>query len=285
MNLPPAKFGTAFLAVAFALTLIAASVSYAQLMQPPGGPSNMQNLQASQDQISVLQDVETHSPIDPKQTDAYKKFFEVAPQDTDKKIKLGNAFLSHYPKSPYTEAVEVGLTNAYLAKQDFTDFFSSANRALALNPNEVDVLTSVGWVIPHVYDPKASDAAQQLDEAESYEKRAIGLLDKMKKSDGVSDADFARSKNQSLQQAHSALGLIYFRRGDYTNSASELQQSTQAAANPDQTDLYVLGVDLHNLNRHADAAKVFAQCGRISGALQDGCKKNADQEQHLSAAQ
>jgi tetratricopeptide (TPR) repeat protein len=280
MNLPPTKVGMVVLAVALGFALTMASTSQAQLMQNPGGSTSMQNLRASQDQLSVLQDVESHSPIDPKETAAYRKFFEVNPQDVDKKIKLGTAFLQRYPKSPYVEAVDVGLTNAYLAKQDFADFFATANRALALNPNEVDVLTSVGWVIPHVYDPKAPNAAHQLDQAETYEKRAIDLLDKMKKSQGISEADFAQSKAQKLQQAHSALGLIYFRRGDYADSVEELQQSTQGSTGVDETDLFVLGVDLQNLNRHADAAKAFARCSEMAGPLQTSCKQSADHESH-----
>lgn len=283
MNLTPAKIGMAMVAVALA-SMITASAARAQLMQGPSGASTntMQNLRASQDQLDILQNVETHSTIDPKETEAYKKFFAVSPQDTDKKIKLGTNFLQRYPKSVYAEAVEVGLTNAYLSKQDFKDFFATADRALALNPNEVDVLTSVGWVIPHVYDPKAPDAAKQLAQAETDEKRAISLLEKMKDSRGESKADFAASRSAKMEQAHSALGLIYFRRGEFADSAKELQLSTQGSSDVDATDVFVLGVDLQNLNRHAEAAKAFARCGQMSGPLQGRCKQSADQEGRLA---
>ncbi|MGA9883888.1 MAG: hypothetical protein WBQ34_09235 [Candidatus Acidiferrales bacterium] len=192
-------------------------------------------------------------------------------------------FLDRYPKSAYVEAVDVGLTNAYLAKQDVKDFYATADRALALNPNEVDVLTTYGWVIPHDFDPTAPDAAQQLARAEGYEKRAIDLLGKMKKSDGETDEQFASSKAQELQQAHSAMGLICFRRGDYADSAQELQLSTQATSGVDETDLFVLGLDLHNMKRHADAASVFARCSQVAGPLQDRCKQSADQEKKLAS--
>jgi hypothetical protein len=56
----------------------------------------------------------------------------------------------------------------------------------------------------------------------------------------------------------------------------ELQQSTQAAASPDQTDFYVLGLDFQKLNRLPEAADAFNRCSQITGGLQDRCKQSAD---------
>jgi len=282
MNLPPAKVGMAVLAVALGFSLMTASPLQAQVMQNAGGSTEMQNLRASQDQLNILQNVENRSQVDPKETDAYRKFFRVPPQNVDKKITLGTAFLQRYPKSVYVEAVDVGLTNAYLAKQDWKNFYNFANQALAKNPNEVDVLTTVGWVIPHQFDPNGASPAQQLQKAEADEKHALDLLSQMSKPKGVSAQQFAAMKAQKSQQAHSALGLVYFRRGDYADSATELQQSTQASTGVDETDLFVLGADLQNLKRHADAAKAFARCSEVAGPLQARCKQSADQESHLA---
>ncbi len=283
MILPGPKLATAVAAIVLFGGLVFAPASRAQIFQQPAGPNNMANLKASQDQLNVLQNVETRSAIDPKETAAYQKFFAVDPRDPDKKIKLGTAFLGRYPKSAYVEAVDVGLTNAYLAKQDMKDFYATADRALGLNPNEVDVLTTYGWVIPHEYDPSAPDAARQLARAEGYEKHAIDLLGKMKKSNGETEEQFARSKAQELQQAHSALGLIYFRQGNYADSAKELPLSTQGTTGIDETDVFVLGVDLQNMKRHADAASTFARCSQVAGPLQDRCKQSADQEKKLAS--
>lgn len=280
MNLPPGKVGVAVLAAALGFGLTMASPLQAQLMQNPGGSTKMQNLRGSQDQLNILQNVENRSQIDPKETDAYRKFFEVPSQNVDNKIKVGTAFLEQYPKSVYVEAVDVGLTNAYLAKQDWKDFYHFANQALAKNPDQVDVLTTVGWVIPHQFDPNGGSPAQQLQKAEADEKHALELLPKMPKPKHVSDQQFAAMKAQKSQQAHSALGLIYFRRGDYADSVKELQQSTQGNTGVDETDLFVLGADLQNLNRHADAAKAFARCSKMGGPLEARCKQAAEQESH-----
>jgi len=92
----------------------------------------------------------------------------------------------------------------------------------------------------------------------------------------MNDAQFAASKAKRSVQAHSALGLVYFRREDYDNSAKELEQSTKENPTPDQTDLFVLGVDLQNLKRYGEAADAFRGCSQIAGVLQDQCKQNAD---------
>jgi tetratricopeptide (TPR) repeat protein len=206
---------------------------------------------------------------------AYAAFRDVKPEDPDKKIKLGEDFLSKYPKSQYAEAVDVGLTNAYYAKQDWTNFYASADRALALRPNEVDVLVTVGWVIPHIYNPNGPGAEKQLEKAENYEKRAIQAMATVPRPPKMTDAQFSAFKVQKSNQAHSALGLVYFRRGDYDDSVKELQQAMQNNPSPDQTDLFVLGASLEKLNRHGEAAEAFDRCGQIPGSLQDRCKESA----------
>jgi len=138
-------------------------------------------------------------------------------------------------------------------------------------------------VIPHVYDPHADDADKLLDKAESCEKTAIQVLDTMKKPASLTDAQFAAAKASKANEAHSALGLVYFRREDYANSMAELQQATQNNPNPDPTDLFVLGMDLQNLDKFADAADVFGRCSQIAGNLQDRCKQNADMARKQAA--
>lgn len=177
--------------------------------------------------------------------------------------------------------MDVGLTNAYEAKQDWRNFYESADRALALNPDDVDILVTVGWVIPHVYDPHDPDAQKLLDKAEAYEKRAIPDIAKMPEPEGMNQAQFAGFKVHKLNEAHSALGIIYFRQHDYDKSVTELQQATQNTATPDQTDLFVLATSLENLKRNTDAAESFERCAQIAGPLQGQCKQGAARAKQL----
>ena len=134
----------------------------------------------------------------------------------------------------------------------------------------------VGWIIPHSYNPDDPDAVKKLEKAETYEKHAIQVIGTMAKPATMTDDQFSAVKTEQLGLAHSGLGLVYFRRQDFDNAVKELQQATQAAANPDPADLYVLGVSLQHLDRPADASDAFTHCAQIPGGLQDRCKQSAD---------
>jgi len=221
--------------------------------------------------------------IDPQEEAAYKAFFDTAEQDVAARIQLGQDFAQKYPSGPYTEAVYSGLVRAYYAKQDWPNFYSSGDKALALKADDVDVLAMVGWVIPHLIDPNDPEAGQKLDKAETFEKRAVMALATMTKPTTVTDEQFALFKSEKSAEAHSGLGLVYFRRSDFDSAAKELQQATQAVPNPDPTDLYALGASLFNLKRFKEAADAFGKCAESPGGLQAPCKQQADAAKKLAA--
>jgi len=262
------------------LIVLASDFLFVPVLLAQMGMSQQQNTQASnptdamQTEMHMLTDIQTQGGVDPKQKAAYQAFFKE--EDPVKKIQLGTAFLQKYPKSPFAEPVDVGMMNTFYMQQDWKDTYRVADDALALKPDDVDVLTTVGWTIPHFYNPNDPNAEQQLDKAETYSKHALDVLEKMTKPANLSDAQFAALKAKKSNQAHSALGLVYFRRENYEDSAKELQLATQGNASPDQTDLYVLGLDYQNLNRFDEAAKAFDNCVQIDGSLKDNCKQSAD---------
>ena len=279
-------FAPRALSVAFSAVLLASHPSHAQGMSggrqaTPTGPST----DMQQTELHELTDVQRQPgvKIDPKEQAAYDAFYHVKSENLDKKIQLGDAFLAKYPSSVFDEAVDAGLVNVYFEKQDWKNFYSTADKALALKPDDVDVLATEGWVIPHFYNPHDENAEEQLAKAETLEKHAIEVLVTMAKPASLTDGQFAASKAQKATQAHSALGLVYFRREDYANSAAELQQAMQGGGGPDQTDLYVLGIDYQNLNRFSEAADMFGRCGQAIGNLTDRCKESAAEAKHQAA--
>ena len=208
-----------------------------------------------------------------EQVSAFQAFSKES--DAAKKIQKGRDFLRKYPKSPFEEQVDAALTDAYRTQADWKNEYSYGEQALALNPNDVDVLAMVSWTIPHVFDPKSPDANDQLDKAEKYSKHALDVLSTIQKPHDMNDAGFAAAKAHRTAQSHSALGLVYFRRNDYENSEKELAQATKDNPTPDQTDLYVVGIDRVHLSRFGEAADAFHACAAMAGTFQDPCKKNA----------
>jgi tetratricopeptide (TPR) repeat protein len=212
--------------------------------------------------------------VNPKEEADYKALMAVPPTDPGKKIQAGQQFMQNYPGSRYEESVENQLVDAYYQKQDWTNFYSVADKAVEKDPDDVDVLAVVGWVIPHLYNPEDPSAEKKLSKAENYEKHAIELLASIPKPANLTDEQFAQAKTEKLAEAHSGLGLVYFRMQDFDNAVKELQLATMSSA-PDATDLYVLGVSLQQLKRNSEAADSFNKCAQVPGPLQDRCKQSA----------
>ena len=203
---------------------------------------------------------------------AYKAFSKVNPQDTDKRIQTGSTFIRKYPSSSFAEAVYSQLSLAEYQRHDFAEMERYAYKSLTLNPNDVTVLVFTGWVIPHTGDPSPA----KLDKAEEYEKHVLDLLPTLPKPAGMTDKQMSDAKAQYESQAHSGLGLVYYRRNNFAGAVSELRTATSGSSTPDPTDYYVLGSSLDSLNLFSDAAKAFKVCAGITGTEQALCKQKGE---------
>jgi len=211
---------------------------------------------------------------DPKEDAAYLAFHK-ATEDSEKKVKLGNAFLAKYPSDRYSQAVYEELTQTYYDHKDLANFYAYSDKGLSLFPDDVHLLALRGWVIPRAFTSDEPDAEKNLDKAEADEKHALDVLGRMEKPPTLTDEQFSEFKTGETAVAHSGLGLVYFRREQYSESAKELQSAIQGEANPDATDIFILGADFENLKQFKDAADAFNRCAQIRGSMQDRCKQYA----------
>lgn len=279
MNFPVTRTGIALSAflLAAGLTLAAASPAFQQQQQqqqtkPPDASST--TAPTAPPASGPLAAAEAPK-VDPAEEADYKAFYSTDQADADTTIKLGEGFIQKYPSSQYDESVYSRLTEAYFSKQQLDKMYATADKALLANPDDVNVLVLIGWVIPHNYDPNDMEADRRLDKAEGYEKHALTLIPTMTKPGPMTDDQFAKAKASATSQAHSGLGLIYFRRQDFANSISELQQSEQLTTSPDPTDFFVMGFEYSQLKKYTEAAAAFDKCASIPSALADRCKQSA----------
>jgi tetratricopeptide (TPR) repeat protein len=256
-----------------------------QQQQPP--PPSLQQPQQQQPAKPGAQQEQkpAQPPVDPEEEKAYKTFTDAKPDAFDQQIQLGQQYLQKYPTGRYAEPVYARLANAYFQKQEFDKMYAAGDKALSMNANDVSVLVLIGWVIPHNYDPSDVEADRRLAKAETYEKHAIELLATMLKPDNVTDELFAKAKAASLAQAHSGLGLVYFRQQQFEKSVAEMQEAVKLDPNPDSVDLYILGIGLNQLKRYPEAADAFQKCASMPGAVQDRCKQREGEAKKLAAAQ
>jgi tetratricopeptide (TPR) repeat protein len=216
-------------------------------------------------------------PVDPKEEAAYKAFYDMKPSsaaDYQNEIQTGEKFLTDYPQSRYSEAVYGRLTDAYFNTKQIEKMCDAADKALAINPDDVSLLTQVGWMIPHA-SPTTPNYDQELAKAEQYEKHSLELLNAMNKPATMSQDQFDQSKKAAESQAHSGLGLVYFREKKYELSSAEMAEATTVAADSDPTDYLILGVDDETLQKYADAVKAYDTCAQIPWAFQERCKQGS----------
>jgi tetratricopeptide (TPR) repeat protein len=262
----------------------AASAQYQQQQPPPQQPTPAPSGKASSQ--NPPQAPAAAPKVDPEEEKAYKAFIDAsAPQQTDSQIQLGEQFVQKYPQSKYAESVYARLVQNYLNKQELDKMYDAGDKAMALNPDDVSVLVPIGWVIPHNSNPDDPNAEKRLNQAEAYEKHAIDILSKLPKPANLTDDQFAKVKDLALSQAHSGLGLVYYRRQDFANSVVELQAAEKIAATPDASDFYVMGADLQSLKRFSEAADAYQKCAQIPGSLADRCKQRADDAKKQASAQ
>src|SRR5271170_2288255 len=205
--------------------------------------------------------------IDPREEAEYKAFFNIHAEDTDKRIEAGDAFVQKYPTGPFSEAVYSQLSTAEYQKQDFEKMDEYADKALALNPDDVTVLVFVGWVIPH-----SNDSAAKLDKAEQYDKHVLELLPTLTKPAKMSDKEFALARSEYESQAHSGMGLVYYQWED--TSPMPLWAC----------DYFVMGKSLDHLDHYSDAAEAFTMCAAIPGGQQAICKQKAESAKKEAAS-
>lgn len=263
-----------------AALLIVAPV-FAQGQQSQQGTQQQQANPPQQTQkpslASPQQNAAAQTPVNPKEEAAYKAFHDMKPAsaaDYQNEIQAGEKFLADYPQSRYREAVYGRLADAYFNTKQVEKMCDAADKALAINPDDVFLLTQVGWMIPHA-SPDTPNYDQDLTKAEQYEKHSLELLNSINKPANLSQDQFDQSKKAALSQAHSGLGLIYFREKKYELSSAEMAEATTVASDSDPTDYLILGVDDETLQKYADAVKAYDTCGQMQWAFQDRCKQGS----------
>src|ERR1700735_2833310 len=288
MSLKSIRSGLKTMAILIAAGLALAQTATAKYQQQPQQQQPAPT-PASPGKVSPPNSSQTPAEapkIDPEEEKAYKAFYDAStPQQADAQVKLGELFIAKYPQSKYVEQVYARLMQDYLDKQQLDKMYDAADKALAINPDDVTVLVVTGWVYPHNYNPDDPNAAKRLSEAESKEKHALDVLPKLPKPANMTDEQFAKEKDSASSQAHSGLGLIYYRQQDYANSITELQAGEKIAATPDPTDFYVMGVELQALKRFGEAADAFQKCAQLPGPLADRCKSKGDDAKKQASTQ
>jgi tetratricopeptide (TPR) repeat protein len=285
------KWNTWLTTGALVVMLAAAAGTVAQNPPPAPAPGSNQNPPpaTSTDKTkpannSLTLDDPNAAPVNAEEDAAFKALSDPA-IDQAKRIELGEAFLQKYPTSRYRSPVYGTLVMAYIQSGQVQKMEEVADKEIALNPNDVQVLAVVGQTLPRAMNSKTPDQEKVLAKAEQYDRKAIELTPTLPRPASVSDEAFSTVKNQTLGMAHGGLGLVYIRRGKFSEAIPELNQAVTIDPTPDPVNYYLLGMANVKTSHFDDSVAAYNKCAAIVGAMQETCKKGAEEAKKLGATQ
>jgi tetratricopeptide (TPR) repeat protein len=279
-----------------AILLAAAQGAVAQNPPPANNqnppPANNQNPPAtSTDKTktppnnSLKLDDPNAAPVNAEEDAAFKALSDAPSTDQAKRIELGEAFLQKYPNSRYRSPVYGTLVMAYVQSGQVQKMEEVADKEIALNPNDVQVMAVVGQTLPRAMNSKTPEPDKVLAKAEQYSRKAIELTPALPKPASVTDDAFSTVKNQTLGMAHGGLGLVYIRKGNFKDAIPELNQAVTIDPSPDPVNYYLLGIANAKTSHFDDSAAAYNKCAAMPGAMQETCKKGAEEAKKLGATQ
>jgi tetratricopeptide (TPR) repeat protein len=234
---------------------------------------------------SLTLDDPNAAPVNAEEDAAFKVFSDTPSTDQAKRIELGEAFLQKYPNSRYRSPVYGTLVMAYVQSGQVQKMEEVADKEIALNPNDVQVLAVVGQTLPRAMNSKTPEPDKVLAKAEQYDRKAIELTPTLPKPATVTDDAFSTVKNQTLGMAHGGLGLVYIRRGKFSEAIPELNQAVTIDPTPDPVNYYLLGMANAKTSHFDDSVAAYNKCAAMPGAMQETCKKGAEEAKKLGATQ
>ncbi len=257
--------------LAIAILLALPAISMAQSMGQTSGmgsgmstPPNQQTQQAPPpDSKQAAPAAPAAAPVlDPKEEAAFKNVSSMQMSKPEDVAKAGEGFAKAYPKSNHLETIYSILAAAYMQMGDDTNMFKYGRMTLQMNKDNIDALAVMSVATARKIDPdNRADALQKEKNVEDWSARCISTLQALVKPDGVSDADFARSRDGKLAMCYSGLGQTYLFEGKAPDAVKVLSTGVKLEGTaPDPVDLYLLGMAYQGNRQFSDAITVFQQC-------------------------
>jgi len=130
---------------------------------------------------------------------------------------FGERFVADFPDSPYASTCESLAASAYQQMQDFPKMIAADEKALTLDPNNIDALILLA--------DSYSSEGKELDKAEADSKKAISLLSSAKKPDNLTDDQWQKQVALQTGIAWSAEGQVLINRDNLEGAVAAFQKA------------------------------------------------------------
>jgi tetratricopeptide (TPR) repeat protein len=172
-------------------------------------------------------------------------------------------FATAFPDSVYASQAQGIAAASYQQAQQYAKMLEVANRLLAKDSNDLSMLI----LLSDYY----SEKGEQLDKAEAYATKAIELLGKAKKPEGVTDEQWQQQSSLQKGLALSALGQVNIQKKNNVQALENLKKAGPLLKPDPSTygrNQYRLGFALLNLKRVAEGRAALAEAASIKSPYQ-----------------
>jgi tetratricopeptide (TPR) repeat protein len=269
--------------------LLMGSAAYGQAGQAPGAPTLQGQGQKPQSQTGdkPLTLEPAPPPVNAEEDAAFKAFQDAPSTDVPKKLQLGDDFLAKYPQSRYRAAIYNWDVMAYMNLGQIDKMTAVGQKDLELMPEDAQTMAIMGSTLPRSMNNSMTPEERQkiLAQAEQYSRKALEIVPTLTKPTTLTDEQFITAKNQIQAMAYSGLGLVAFRRNQWSEAIPNLEQSVKYDPNPDPVNYFLLGVSNEKASHFEDAIAAYTRCAAIQSSLTATCKSGIEEAKKLSTTQ
>jgi tetratricopeptide (TPR) repeat protein len=200
-----------------------------------------QYLDDQKDQITYVQNI------------MYNSLYKV--QAPAERAAFAERIVAAFPDGPYAVPSEIMAANSYQQAQDNPKMVAAAEKVLTMDANSTDMLV----LLAEYY----SSAAEQLDKALAYAKKAVTLLPNAKAPQGISDDQWKNQVTLQTGLAWSAEGQVLISKNDLDGAATSFRTAgplLKGDVNAYARNLYRLGFTYARQKKVPEATAALNEC-------------------------
>lgn len=191
--------------------------------------------------------------------------------DPNARIAASDEFLKTYGDSDFREFANYMLMLSYQQLNDFDNMMLYGDQTLALNPDNTGALIALAGAIPLRVGEFDIDREEKLAKADDFAKRAVSLIPNMEKPNpAIPDEQWLLSKKELMAQAHEALGITSYLRGDFMASEAALRKTLELSVEQTPMTFYYLSRSLLEQKKYEEADQMADKAVAAGGVPAGG---------------
>ena len=190
-----------------------------------------------------------------QELDVYIRIIQAgSPQEIVHQVE---AFEHAYPQSALLGIAYQYQMLAYRDLNNFSRTIRSGEKALKLNPDNLNTLLTLAAVLPNSVSGDQAEKSR-LAQAENYIQLAFQGMEKIKLPRTISPNQWKLLRRRFQASAHESLGFVAIKRGDFSKAVTEFEKAVELNPTPQGSQHYRLGA-AYLFAKRKDAAIDFLQ--------------------------